>query len=686
VWALRALVDSLFRLVLMAQRALSRDMEMQADLVAVSLAGSDALIEALHKMPAADDAWDRSLQFMRNELADKRITHDVFAIQARVLELVGRMLDQPDHGRTPPRPADARSHRLFKAELAQPPRMWATHPQSHEREENAKRVYLDAPVDTRSAWALFDTPEALRARATGHLLGAPPDGAEPVGLDVSLRKLEAAFDRRYHDRAYRGMYLSRSPVLEVASAQELSEPLAQIDAADLDDLYPASLAAELERLRELEKERTLLVAVRDGVYIAQGGVVQFRGRTLRRSELPSAIAEADADLAAVRMRLRAQDKRHRSVHRAAARQLGGGWDASLCGTAALLHYAEHALADLRDAQGVLSNAVAAATATHRASKSDVTKVLQASDHVFDALEAIYAQAGTVDIGPDIATRLQWPGWAAVLGEFRLARCTREQINPWLQASRGWVAHAIDALSALRNAALEQLLESEDAVARQWRAGAPAEPAPAPPAVPAGYAIATPERARARMQKLHWWKRFQNAQGMWPALARTAIACAIVGGVLGAGWSFGAIELAIHNGLGRAVHVDIDGNGVDLAAHASDTLKLAGGGRHTVRTVDAQGRLIEAFDADVGAYGHPVYNVAGASSLVVWTATYGSAQPSPPSRLGNARWTTTQAQDVFSDPPRSMKTQGGGAIRYVLSAADASPERHWRGSTKSRRLC
>lgn len=107
VWALRALIDSLFRLVLIAQRALGRDMEMQADLVAVSLAGSDALVEALHKMPAADDAWDRTVSFMRNELAGKRITRDAFAIQLCVLERVGRMLGVPGYGRTPPRPADA---------------------------------------------------------------------------------------------------------------------------------------------------------------------------------------------------------------------------------------------------------------------------------------------------------------------------------------------------------------------------------------------------------------------------------------------------------------------------------------------------------------------------------------------------------------------------------------------------
>jgi Zn-dependent protease with chaperone function len=59
VWALRAVLDTVFSLVVLAERALSREMERQADLVAVSLTGSDALVHALHKLGAADAAWAR---------------------------------------------------------------------------------------------------------------------------------------------------------------------------------------------------------------------------------------------------------------------------------------------------------------------------------------------------------------------------------------------------------------------------------------------------------------------------------------------------------------------------------------------------------------------------------------------------------------------------------------------------
>src|SRR5262245_7807450 len=69
VWSIRSLVETLFSWVVLMQRALSREMEMQADLVAVSLTGSDALIHALHRLQAADDAWDRTLGFVHGENA-----------------------------------------------------------------------------------------------------------------------------------------------------------------------------------------------------------------------------------------------------------------------------------------------------------------------------------------------------------------------------------------------------------------------------------------------------------------------------------------------------------------------------------------------------------------------------------------------------------------------------------------
>jgi hypothetical protein len=53
--------------------------------------------------------------------------------------------------------------------------------------------------------------------------------------------------------------------------------------------------------------------------------------------------------------------------------------------------------------------------------------------------------------------------------------------------------------------------------------------------------------------------------------------------------------------------------------------------------------------------HSVYNVAGASVLVEWTASYGSAGAMPERVVGPVRWTTTDASFIFEEPPEQIST-------------------------------
>jgi Zn-dependent protease with chaperone function len=129
VWSIRSLVDSLFRLVVLADRALSREMEFQADRVAVSLTGSDALIDALYRLQAADNAWDRTLEFANQQLGKGFGTPDLYEIHARVLRKLRVIFDDPHYG-IPTRAPEggAAAHRIFRRGKVHVSRMWSTHP------------------------------------------------------------------------------------------------------------------------------------------------------------------------------------------------------------------------------------------------------------------------------------------------------------------------------------------------------------------------------------------------------------------------------------------------------------------------------------------------------------------------------------------------------------------------------
>jgi Zn-dependent protease with chaperone function len=86
VWSIRSLMETAFRWVVIAHRALSREMEFHADLVAVSATGSDALINALYRLQSADEDWERGLSFANLQLGKCRTITDLFAVQTRIGE------------------------------------------------------------------------------------------------------------------------------------------------------------------------------------------------------------------------------------------------------------------------------------------------------------------------------------------------------------------------------------------------------------------------------------------------------------------------------------------------------------------------------------------------------------------------------------------------------------------------
>jgi Zn-dependent protease with chaperone function len=684
VWSIRSLLDSLFRIVVIAERALSREMEFNADRVSVSLAGSDALVHALHKLHAADDAFDRALRFAATERAQGRAVGDVFRVQSCFVAEMRRVLDDETHGQAPPLPATDRGrHRVFAAQLGQPPKMWATHPPNREREDSAKQCYVPGELDEESAWVVFAEPDALRAKVTAGLLevlggdGEQETEPELVPIDETLAQVRERFARASLDRRYHGLYLGRSPTREAAAVADLYAPPPAAGALRqaLDALYPAALGADVERLRDLEEEHEALEALRDGFLTAPGGVIQHRGKPMRRKELPRAIDGVDAERRQVRERLREHERACRSAHRSTAAALGQGWAAYLESLVELLHYASHAEANLEDARGLLANVFSVVAADGRISSAELGRLVATSMDLYHVLEALDRDARSVVLPALVAERLEVESWgAAVPTAFELGIPTRENMGDWLGAIDGWVGAYAGPLGGLRSVTLDVLLETEARVASAWRDGADPGPAPTPATVPRGYATLVPGAERERQKKLDWWDRFQVADGVVPGVARFSVAVAIVGAVFALGGLVGTPTAIVYNGLNTAVEVRVGKEQRTLLAFERAEVTLPGRERVAIETRTASGELIEAFDAEIDtSFGKYVYNVAAASPLVEWTAVYGNATPGTERRLGAVRWTRTEAHYCFRDPPSSVSTKGGGATRLVLQGFGQDPD-------------
>jgi Zn-dependent protease with chaperone function len=671
VWSIRSLMETVFRIVVLAQRALSREMELQADLVAVSLTGSDALIHALYRLQVADEAWERTLAFANSEAHSKRGVGDLFAVQKHITSKLREVLDNPHYGDVEPVPSGlAAEHRLFKTALGQPPRMWSTHPANSEREDNAKRIYVHAPIDERTAWELFDDVPNLARQLSAQVFHALED-AETVPLDASLAKLDEQYGRAYYDRSYRGAYLGRALAQHARDVADLYGPALRSDFVDaeLDSIYPPSLSQDLARLRALEEEQQTLRGLKEGFLTAPGGIIRYRGRELRQKDLQIAVDEVTEEIERARTIVFTHDRRCRSVHLAAASQLGSGWDEYLKGLLAIIHYAEHNEANLRDAHGALNNTMSIVLADGRVSGTERKRLLDACAEVHNALRHIYEDEGKlIALDRTLLRRLKIESWQAALGTFNLPLASDENLGEWLNAIDSWVWNAAATLSSLRQASLEQLLLVEGQVARFVREKMTPGPAPAATTVPHQYPLLVPGSERPRQRRLDLWDRFHVADGLVFTLARLTVACGIIAVVLNVGVRVGASLVNVYNGLGRPVTVTIGRDSVALAPFSHAALTLGDEEHYNVKATTGDGDLIEQFDVEIPlGSAKSVYNVAAATSLVEWVAVYGAAQPSRERMVGPTRWTTTDASFIFEEPPEKISGSGDGGTRRVISA-------------------
>ena len=259
---LRTLLHHLFRGLSIVHLSLLRHMELNADLVAVSVAGSDAPVHALLRSEFYHSALQQAEQDLAVAAEQECFTTDLFFHQERAGRYLRELHKDPSLGRPPALPADtALSVQVFQADAATLAAMWADHPPHHVREQNAKRRYFRSPDDDRSAWVLFHDPAGVRAAVTSRFyevcLGVtsetPPRDPEAVQAFIDAEHAALTLDPRYH-----GMYDDR--LIELAELDRLvaeaqSAPARTIEelAEARKELYPAEpplWPAEQRRHRE----------------------------------------------------------------------------------------------------------------------------------------------------------------------------------------------------------------------------------------------------------------------------------------------------------------------------------------------------------------------------------------------------------------------------------------------------
>jgi Zn-dependent protease with chaperone function len=286
--------------VIRRSRAFSRELEFNADLHAVALCGSDALVSALWRAQRGALAMNVALAQLAELGKHGVLSEDVYAHQrARLAQLDERLERAHDPMSKALRQPYRRGPQLHFPPGETPAEvMWYAHPSYREREANAKRNYVEVEGKSAdSAWSLFDQPEQVRRALTlqtyAELLGRERQLGELRAVDEVEARIAAELAEREQGAQYHGFYDNRlvdpGPLDELVAELERDEVDPMQLRAEAELWRGASLAAFMLRWRESEAKLEWLQGV-------VGRRIEVAAAQLRAApyELERAAAEREA--------------------------------------------------------------------------------------------------------------------------------------------------------------------------------------------------------------------------------------------------------------------------------------------------------------------------------------------------------------------------------------------------------
>ncbi|WP_086592637.1 M48 family metallopeptidase [Hymenobacter crusticola] len=266
VWAIRKVLELAFQGIHLVNASLSREMEFEADRMAVRMAGSDAICQALYQLGPVSTALQQAMGQLSTALEHKLATNDLFYHQTLCLrESLAERL-------TSTLPSSEGPKRLFKPDEVQVVEMYASHPADYLREQRAQALEVLGPVDERSPWLLFNNPDELRQSVT-HIIYSGADTQLGTTL-LPAQEIEEFLAAERHELTYHPQYAGTydTRLLTLLDPSTFAE-LAETTTLPIDNLVEAHQAlfgpelqartdaaktrhADLQRLALIQGKRT----------------------------------------------------------------------------------------------------------------------------------------------------------------------------------------------------------------------------------------------------------------------------------------------------------------------------------------------------------------------------------------------------------------------------------------------
>ena len=166
IWIIRELLNLFYQFLNRMHSSLSREMEFNADKVAVKTTGSEAIISGLWKLDGGVENWNATmnntyLAAQKDIYVNNLYRHNQIAI-TRGAEKQNFQFNKLKK--------DSRGGKLyFSTSEVSKVGMYASHPPNDMREANAKAPYVECAMDETSPWVLFGSKELLQEKMSLHV-------------------------------------------------------------------------------------------------------------------------------------------------------------------------------------------------------------------------------------------------------------------------------------------------------------------------------------------------------------------------------------------------------------------------------------------------------------------------------------------------------------------------------------
>lgn len=162
-WGVKQLLNLFYQPLDRIQSSFSREMEFNADKMAVSTTGSEAIISGLWKLDNGSLNWtntmnNANLSSQKNAFVKNLYTHHLLAVDK----------DKAEQDKTYANlPIDVRGGKeFFSSSEKSIVSMYENHPNKDDRQANAKKTFIKCTTDERSPWLLFGYKETLQEEVT----------------------------------------------------------------------------------------------------------------------------------------------------------------------------------------------------------------------------------------------------------------------------------------------------------------------------------------------------------------------------------------------------------------------------------------------------------------------------------------------------------------------------------------